>query len=353
MNIQFTPLDLEQSSLQPHDTKEEQRYAENRLNRSYTMKNDVILQTHELKKDFGAVRAVDGVNLNVGRGQIYGFLGPNGSGKTTTIGMILGLLHPTSGTVRLFGELVTPTHNKALLRVGALVGAPALLPYLSARQNLELLAWLDPKTAQNRIDEVLELVGLEKEAGRRAGQFSTGMKQRLGIAMSLIHKPELLILDEPTNGMDPAGMYEIRNLLSSLSDQGVTVFISSHLLHEIEQICDRVAVLKQGRMVAEGQVADLMGEYSTVRLRVASPQQAVQLLGKLSDDLDIRSNGAYLTIAGLPSERIVAHLVSKGIIPSEVKTGKLDLEQIYLQLTNGESKEVNYVFPHVLETVME
>jgi len=317
------------------------------------MKNDIVLQTHELKKVFSTVHAVDGVSIKVMRGQVYGFLGPNGSGKTTTIGMILGLLHPTSGTVSLFGELVTPYHTRPLRRVGALIGAPALLPYLSARQNLELLTRLNPETQTTRIDEVLELVGLLGDAKRRVGHFSTGMKQRLGIAMSLLHEPELLILDEPTNGMDPAGMYEIRNLLTNLSDQGVTVFISSHLLHEIEQICDRVAVLKQGRMVAEGQVAELLGENKIVKLKVPSPKQTVQLLRQLSDCLDIQSNGTWVTVSGLPSECIVAHLVTNGIIPSEVRTGKLDLEHIYLHLTNGESKEVTNVLDNVSEPVMD
>jgi ABC-type multidrug transport system ATPase subunit len=317
------------------------------------MKNEIVLQTHELRKVFGTVRAVDGVSLTVTRGQVYGFLGPNGSGKTTTIGMILGLLHPTSGTISLFGELVTPLHTRPLRRVGALIGAPMLLPYLSARQNLELINRLSPDNPSERVEEVLELVGLNADAKRRAGQFSTGMKQRLGIAMSLLHKPELLILDEPTNGMDPAGMFEIRNLLSELSNQGVTVFISSHLLHEIEQICDRMGVLKQGRMIAEGDVADFLGENQIVKVRVSSPRQTIQLLQELPGYRDIRSNGAYVTVSGLPSENIVAHLVSNGVIPAEVKTGQLDLEHIYLQLTNGEIKEVADVLDHVSEPVVD
>jgi len=313
------------------------------------MRNDVILQTFELKKAFGTVRAVDGVSLSVSRGQVYGFLGPNGSGKTTTIGMIVGLLHPDSGIVRIFGELVSPYHTMALQRVGALIGVPALLPYLSARQNLELLTRLHPETHSTRIDEVLELIGLKGEDRRPAGQFSTGMKQRLGIAMSLLHGPELLILDEPTNGMDPSGMVEIRNLLSELSDQGVTVFISSHLLHEIEQICDRVAVLKQGKLIAEGQVADLLGQNKAVKLRVPSPEQTIQLIQQLSDCIELRSNGAWVTVSGLPSERIVAYLVRNGIIPSEVKTGQLDLEHMYLQLTNGGAREAAYVSEPVMD----
>lgn len=311
------------------------------------MKNDVVLKTHELKKIFGTVRAVDGVSLRVMRGQIYGFLGPNGSGKTTTIGMILGLLHPTSGTVRLFGDLITPYNTRPLRRVGAIIGAPTLMPYLSARQNLELLTRLSPGTDSARIDEVLDIVGIAKDAGRRVSKFSTGMKQRLGIALSLVHKPDLLILDEPTNGMDPAGMYEIRVLLSRLANQGATVFISSHLLHEVEQICDRVTVLKEGRVIAEGEVADLLGESRTVKLRVVPPNKAAQLLQQIPVCGEVRTNGAYITVTGLPSELIVSHLVSNGFIPTEVKTGQLDLEQIYLRLTNGESMEVTNVLDHV------
>jgi len=313
------------------------------------MRDDIVLQTTDLKKYFGSVRAVDGVSLEVRRGQVYGFLGPNGSGKTTTIGMILGLVRPTSGTVSLFGELITPYNNRPLHRVGALVGAPSLMPYLSARQNLELLTKLSQETRSNRIEEVLELVGLDGNAKQRTSQFSTGMKQRLGIAMSLVNEPELLILDEPTNGMDPSGMYEIRTLLSELAYHGVTVFISSHLLHEIEQVCDRVAVLKKGKMVAEGKVANLLGENQIVKLRVASPNQAVHMLRQLPGCSDIHSNGAYVTVSGLPSEDILAHLVANGIIPSEVKMGRLDLEHIYLELTNGESTEVDHVLGHIMD----
>ena len=297
------------------------------------MQNDIILQTHQLKKYFGPVRAVDGISLSVSRGQVYGFLGPNGSGKTTTIGMILGLLHPTAGSIYLFGEPVTPSHTRSLRRVGALVGAPSLVPYLSAQQNLELLARLSSGLPSARVAEILEVVGLGQVANRRAGQFSTGMKQRLGLAMSLLHEPDLLLLDEPTNGMDPAGMHEIRNLISRLAEQGVTVFISSHLLHEVEQICDRVAVLKGGKVVAEGEVKDLIGAEAVVKVCVPSPAKAVFLLQSLPGCRDIRSNGGFVTVSGLPSQSVVSHLTSNGIVPSEVTTGRPDLESIYLELT--------------------
>jgi ABC-2 type transport system ATP-binding protein len=299
------------------------------------MQNNIILQINGIKKYFGKVRAVDGVSLSVSRGKVYGFLGPNGSGKTTTIGMILGLLHPTAGSVTLFGDPVTPSQTRPLRRVGALVGAPTLVPFLSARQNLELLARLNPELPSERVNEILEIVGLYEAADRRAGQFSSGMKQRLGLGMALLHKPELLILDEPTNGMDPAGMREIRNLITSLSDQGVTVFLSSHLLHEVEQICDQVAVLKQGKIIAEGEVKNLLGKMAAVRVRVPSTLEAANCLRTLPSVKDVKPNGAYLLVSGVSSQEVVAHLTVNGIIPSEVSSGGPDLESIFLELTEG------------------
>lgn len=304
------------------------------------MDNDIILQTRHLKKYFGKIKAVNGVNLKITRGQVYGFLGPNGSGKTTTIGLILGLLHPTAGIVTLFGEPVSPFQTLSLQRVGALISTPAVIPYLSARMNLALLSRLSPEISDNRIDQVLDQVGLLDSANRRAGHFSTGMKQRLGLAIALLHQPELLILDEPTNGMDPAGMHAIRVLLRQLADQGMTIFLSSHLLHEIEQICDRVAVLNRGEVVAENEVKHLLGDKRVVRVRTTTTEQATQCLRDLPGIRKVCANGAYVEVSGVPSQTIIAHLTHNGIIPIEVSAARPDLESIFLELTRTKTAEV-------------
>jgi ABC-2 type transport system ATP-binding protein len=293
-----------------------------------------VLQTHGLVKRFGPVAAVNGVDLQVQPGEVFGFLGPNGAGKTTTIGMILGLLYPTSGRVALFGEDVTPAHTAPLRKVGALVGEPGMVPHLSGRANLRLLARLHPGVTYERIEAVLEQVGLAHAAGRAFRGYSTGMKQRLGIGAALLHQPRLLILDEPTNGLDPAGMREIRELLRELAGQGVTVFLSSHLLHEIEQVCDRVAVLNQGRVVAHGPVAALLGTQRVVRARVPEPEAAARLLAELHP-ASVRTNGGTVEVEGVASEAVITRLVAGGMVPSEVTNGHAALEDIFLELTEG------------------
>jgi ABC-2 type transport system ATP-binding protein len=299
--------------------------------------DDIVLRTANLKKYFGRVHAVEDVSLEVRRGSVFGFLGPNGSGKTTTIGMILSLLHPKSGSVTLFGQPVTVGGNFPLRRVGALMGSPAFVPYMSARENLLLWRRLYPGVTPARVDEVLETVGLTRAAKRTAGRYSSGMKQRLGIAVALLHKPELLILDEPTNGMDPAGMVEIRNLLRGLADAGTTVFLSSHLLHEVEQICDEVAILRRGSIVAQGKIDALLGMgEAVVKARVPSPPDAAALLRQQPGVKEAVAQGPYVLAKGVPSETVIVCLVSGGMVPSEVTIGRPDLEQLFLELTNSE-----------------
>jgi ABC-type multidrug transport system ATPase subunit len=296
---------------------------------------NTVLQVQHLKKYYRNVRAVEDVSFEVRQGEIFGFLGPNGAGKTTTIGMILGLIYPTAGQVTLLGEPVTPVHNTVLRRVGTLMGTPSLMQPVSVRQHLSMLARLYPSVTPKRIEEVLELVGLRAAANRAARKLSTGMKQRLGLALALLPSPELLILDEPTNGMDPAGMHEIRALLRDLAAQGITIMLSSHLLFEIEQICQRVAIIRQGQVVASGEVASLLqagGE--AVRVRTADPERALQLLnGLVSQARDLARVGEYIDIRGVPAEQLVEHLVHNGLTPTEVLPLRRDLEHVFLELT--------------------
>ena len=297
------------------------------------MNHEIILRTERLQKVFGSVHAVKDVTMEVRRGEVFGFLGPNGAGKTTTIGMLLGLLFPSGGSITLIGEELIPSHNRSLRKVGAVVGAPALIPYLSARRNLELTARMASPNTMKEIDRVLDLVGLSQAADRAAGKYSTGMKQRLGLALALLNRPELLILDEPTNGMDPAGMREVRQLLRRLAEDGVTVFLSSHLLNEIEQVCDRVAVLKEGRVVALGKVSELLGAEDRIRLRVDSPSEAALVLQTLPGAADIQPQDLYVTLRGVSGKEVVTHLTAHGIIPSEVAPARSDLESLFLELT--------------------
>ena len=230
---------------------------------------------------------MDALDLSIEAGELYGFLGPNGAGKTTTIRMMLGLIHPSSGNVDLLGE---PMHRRAdhdaLARVGALIEEPAFYRYLSGRRNLEVFARAggsgsDSQARISRIDDVMRTVELHEAAGKRVKAYSQGMRQRLGVALALLGAPELLILDEPTNGLDPRGIHEIRELLACLNAAGTTVFLSSHLLAEVEAICDRVGVLSRGRLVAEGPPGRLRGAADRIRVEVDDVARALDVLTRL------------------------------------------------------------------------
>ncbi|MEM9539066.1 MAG: ABC transporter ATP-binding protein [Cyanobacteria bacterium P01_E01_bin.42] len=303
------------------------------------MENNVILQTHNLRKTYRNLTAVEDVNITVRKGDVFGFLGPNGAGKTTTIAMLLGLLHPTGGEVKILGKKVTPNRNKILRHVGAFVGAtPALIPHLSARKNLQLMASLYPDLPKNRVKVVLEMVGLSNVARRKTETFSTGMKQRLGMALSILHQPQLLILDEPTNGMDPAGMQEMREIIKTLSTEGVTVFLSSHLLYEVEQVCDRIAVLNRGKLIAQGTIAEMRGEQKNLRVKVKDVENAFTALEALPNATHIGKNKDYLDIRGVDGELVIKTLCDRGIYPSEVFYTGNDLENLFLELTKQEEK---------------
>jgi ABC-2 type transport system ATP-binding protein len=286
--------------------------------------------TDELTKRYGHVTAVDRVNLTVRAGEVYGFLGPNGAGKTTTLRMLLGLVRPTAGTVRVLGH--PPGH---LAGVGALIEGPGCYPYLSGRDNLKVLARYSG-TGAARIDTVLDLVDLADRAGDRYATYSLGMKQRLGVAAALLKDPRLLILDEPTNGLDPAGMADMRTLIRRLGAAGCTVLLSSHLLGEVEQVCDRVGVIAAGRLVAESTVADLRGQ-ATLRV-VATPlddaaRRARRLLG--DDRVAVRDGGLDLTVEPARAPWVNSALVNAGLEVSELRVRERDLEEVFFELTGG------------------
>ena len=224
-----------------------------------------IIETDGLTKRFGKIVAVDGLSLTVQRGHVFGLLGPNGSGKTTTMGMLLGLTRPTAGSFRLFGE--QGNNQDALRRVGAIVETPTFYPYLTGRQNLAYFQGILGRGTAQELDALLDQVSLADRADDRFHTYSLGMKQRLGLAYALLGDPELLFLDEPTNGMDPAGMAEMRDLIRSLGTEDRTVFLSSHLLHEVEQVCDSVVILSKGKLIAQGSVAELLQGRGQIRAR--------------------------------------------------------------------------------------
>jgi len=236
------------------------------------------VEARGLVKRYGTVTAVDGVDLTVEPGDIYGYLGPNGAGKTTTLRMLLGLVHPNEGTVRVFGRDPVARGGRALDGVAGFVEAPAFYPYLSGRKNLELLAAFDGggKRERQRIDSVLAEVGLLERAGDRVGGYSQGMRQRLGIAAALLRDPRLLILDEPANGLDPAGIRDMRGLVARLAAQGMTILYSSHLLAEVEEVCNRVAIVDRGRLVYEGRIDELRRSFGERhRLETSSTARAL------------------------------------------------------------------------------
>jgi ABC-2 type transport system ATP-binding protein len=222
----------------------------------------IILKTEHLTKRFGHRVAVSDLDLQIEQGEIFGFLGPNGSGKSTTIGMILGLITPTAGRIELFGKDIRADLPSVSRRIGVVMENPPLYPYLSGRDNLELFSRILGDGADSRIDEVLETVKLSSRAGDKFGIYSQGMKQRLAIACALLNDPDLVIFDEPTNGLDPAGMREIRQLMLKLGGEGKTIFLSSHLLHEVELVCECIGIIRGGKLLAQGRKADLLKEKS-------------------------------------------------------------------------------------------
>jgi ABC-type multidrug transport system ATPase subunit len=302
--------------------------------------SDLALQTEDLTKRFGARTAVDRLSLRVERGDIYGFLGPNGAGKSTTLRMLLGLVRPTSGMIKFPLRNSGWEYLQARSRVGAIIESPAFYENFSGRRNLQLLASLSGGVQRKRVEEVLEIVGLKDRAQDPVKVYSYGMRQRLGIAQALLPTPELIILDEPTNGLDPQGIQETRELIRRLRDEfSLTVLLSSHLLSEIEQLCNRVGIIHEGRLLYEGGPETLVTPTSVFKIRVDDLSRAFELLTSEPGLMVSRNGDSFLRIdADKESISAVnALLVSQEIKVYELSPARETLEEAFLRLTKTRS----------------
>ena len=299
----------------------------------------LALATRGLRKAYGKRTALDGLDLTVPEGVVYGFLGPNGAGKTTTMRLLTGLIHPDAGSIELLGRPFARSDRKRLFDVGALVETPAFYPYLSGRANLRELASSGASITRGRIDELLELVGLRDRATDPVSRYSLGMKQRLGIAGALLSDPKLLLLDEPANGLDPAGIVAMRDTLRHLAASGKTVFVSSHILGEVEQLADVVGIISAGKLVREGTLESLLhsGEALRVRVSPAEATAALEVLAALAGADAVRVEDAeagWLIVQFEPARapEVTRALAERGIYLAGLEAGS-DLESIFLELT--------------------
>ncbi|MEX1170034.1 MAG: ATP-binding cassette domain-containing protein [Chloroflexota bacterium] len=301
----------------------------------------LALATHGLQKRYGTRVALDGLELSVPSGVVYGFLGPNGAGKTTTMRLLTGLIRPDAGTVELLGRPFGGRDRHRLFEVGALIESPSFYPYLSGRENLRALAATGAHTTGERIEELLELVGLRERAKDKVSGYSLGMKQRLGIAGALLSDPRLLLLDEPANGLDPAGIVAMRATLKHFASTGKTVFISSHILGEVQQLADVVGIIAAGRLVREGHMEELLLGESVVRVRVGPTelQRATAVLSQLAPEhgvTQMTGDDGWLSVRVEPDRAAEVNraLATAGIYVSRLETGS-DLESLFLSLTGG------------------
>jgi ABC-2 type transport system ATP-binding protein len=298
-----------------------------------------IVRTEGLTKRYGSLTAVADMSLVVYANEVFSFLGPNGSGKSTTVGMILGLVRPTRGRATVFGHNMTADPWPTLKRIGAVIESPAFYPYLSGYDNLKALAITLGDIPKARIEQMLELVGLSSRGRDAYKTYSLGMKQRLGIASTLLRDPDLVILDEPTNGLDPAGTREVRELIPRLADEGHAVFLCSHLLHEVEAVSDRLAIVKRGQLIAEGTVQELLGRGQYLRVRSADNEALARALGGVDFVHGVEQVDGYLR-AEAPVDRAAELnqvLAGKGIYVSELSPWQVELENVFLELTGEES----------------
>lgn len=293
-----------------------------------------------LTKSFGSAVAVSDLDLEVGTGQVYGFLGPNGAGKTTTIRMLLGLIAPTSGQIRLLGR---PLPDPQAVRLtGSMIEEPAFYPWLTGRQNLQVSAWTRGSHADGDVSRALAATGLSEVAGRKVRTYSQGMRQRLGLAAAMLGRPPLMIIDEPTNGLDPAGIREIRELLGELAADGTTVFMSSHLLAEVEQVCDRVAVIVRGRLVEEGPPAQLGTTRRLVRVQVteADSASALRLLSRWPLRTQTRTKDGEFVVEHDSGRDVNAALAAGGVIAESVTVELPRLEDRFMEIVEEDTHAV-------------
>jgi ABC-2 type transport system ATP-binding protein len=303
------------------------------------MSDALPVRARGLVKRYGELVAVDHVDLTVEKGDVFGYLGPNGAGKTTSLRMLLGLIRPTEGSIELFGRNPHLDGAKAIHGVAGFVEGPTFYPYLSARRNLRLLAAYDEGESRSRIEELLELVELSDRGDDKVGGYSHGMRQRLGIAAALLREPKLLLLDEPTTGLDPAGMRDMRDLVRRLAGDGITVLLSSHLLGEVEELCNRVAIIRKGRIVYEGQLGELLATASTgYRLRSPELERAKAFLlarpgieQVTSVDGSVRFQADEDAVAALSIALGQARIAVTALVPETAS-----LEELFLGLTEGE-----------------
>ena len=297
-----------------------------------------VIETSGLSKDFGSILAVDNLSLSIPKGSVFGLLGPNGAGKTTIIGILLGLITPTSGKFSLFGEEINGSIESALQRIGATMETPSFYPYLSGLDNLRYFQQVAGHNDVAELDSLLELVNLHSRRHSKFATYSLGMKHRLGIAYALLSDPELLLLDEPTNGLDPNGMAEVRRLLQDLGDGDRTVLLASHLLHEVEQVCDSVAILSKGRVIAQGLVSELIARKSTVRMATTDDESAATILNSLHWVGSVLAKDGGLLVEADPARtsELSAALARSDIYVSELRALDTSLEEYFLEVTGEE-----------------
>jgi ABC-2 type transport system ATP-binding protein len=294
-----------------------------------------VVEARGLVKHYGTTVAVAGVDLVVEKGSVFGVLGPNGSGKSTTVRLLLGLVRPDRGTIQLFGEPLSKRGADLLPRVGSVVETPSFVPYLSGRDNLRLMDRYTPRAGEAGVEQALRRVHLEDAAHRRFKTYSLGMKQRLGIAFAILRGPELIILDEPTNGLDPQGTREVRELIPQLAAEGRTIVLCSHLLHEVEQVCDRVAIFGAGRIVAEGRTADIIARRAELEVRIPEIDAAELALRESPWGQSLRREDGALYVSGPGSEgrSVNRFLVERGLFADVLRPVHQSLEEAFFELT--------------------